>query len=90
MTATPAPAPTDGPASDAPAAERVTAAIARRVKTGRPITPTTELAALGIDSLLLLRILGDLAVDPAQEIDPYRLADVRDVAGLADFVEDWA
>ncbi|MFJ4962279.1 Phosphopantetheine attachment site [Streptomyces sp. ADI96-02] len=93
MTATPAPAPSETaaePAADAPAAERVTAAIARRVGTGHPLTPTTELAALGIDSLLLLRILGDLAVDPSQEIDPYRLADVRTVADLADFVGDWA
>ncbi|MGI5403451.1 phosphopantetheine-binding protein [Streptomyces sp. CA-135486] len=68
--------------------ERVHAAITKRVGE-QSLTPQTELAALGIDSLLLLRILGDLAIDPAQEIDPYQLADVITVADLAAFVEDW-
>ncbi|NXY94236.1 hypothetical protein HYE82_07515 [Streptomyces sp. BR123] len=68
--------------------DRVHDAITRRLGQ-QPLTPDTELAALGIDSLLLLRILGDLAVDPTQEIDPYRLADVVTVADLVAFVASW-
>ncbi|MFE7778872.1 phosphopantetheine-binding protein [Streptomyces sp. NPDC057445] len=67
---------------------RVHAAITQRLGEQR-LTPSTELAAIGVDSLLLLRILGDLAVDPTQEIDPYQLADVITVADLAAFVEGW-
>ncbi|MER5720026.1 phosphopantetheine-binding protein [Streptomyces sp. 11x1] len=78
------------PATSTPPAvsERVHAAIARRLG-DEQLTPDTELTALGIDSLLLLRILGDLAVDPSQEIDPYALADVVTVADLVAFVAAW-
>ena len=55
----------------------------------QPLVAQTELAALGIDSLLLLRILGDLSVDPTQEIDPYQLADVITVGDLVAFVASW-
>lgn len=77
-----------GHAVPSSAGDRVHDAIARRLGE-QPLTPDTELAALGIDSLLLLRILGDLAVDPTQEIDPYQLADVVTVADLVAFVASW-
>jgi acyl carrier protein len=70
------------------ATTRVHAALVRRLGEV-PLTPEAELAALGVDSLLMLRILGDLALDPALEIDPYRLADVVTVADLVAFVESW-
>lgn len=68
--------------------DQVHAAITRRLGE-QQLTATTELTALGVDSLLLLRILGDLAVDPTQEIDPYQLADIVTVADLAAFVATW-
>lgn len=67
---------------------KVHAAINRRLGE-QPLFTRTELAALGIDSLLLLRILGDLSADPTQEIDPYQLADVITVGDLVAFVASW-
>ncbi|MFE7131729.1 phosphopantetheine-binding protein [Streptomyces sp. NPDC057638] len=85
---TPHPAPTP-PGDGAPTVTaRVHAALTRRLGEP-PITERTELAALGVDSLLLLRILADLAADPTQEVDPQRLADVITVADLVAFVDGW-
>ncbi|MFB7026747.1 MULTISPECIES: acyl carrier protein [unclassified Streptomyces] len=76
------------PAGSASTTDRVHAAVTRRLGE-QPLTPDTELTALGVDSLMLLRILGDLAADPTQEIDPYLLADVVTVADLVAFVDSW-
>jgi acyl carrier protein len=53
------------------------------------MSETTELTALGVDSLLLLRIIADLADDPTQEIDPHSLAEMITVGDLVSFVEQW-
>ncbi|MBT2383368.1 phosphopantetheine-binding protein [Streptomyces sp. ISL-11] len=87
MTASP-PRPQEHRPADGALAERVTAALRRR--TGpEPFTDATELAALGVDSLLLLRVIADLALDPTQEIDPQGLAEVITVADLRAFVARW-
>jgi acyl carrier protein len=68
--------------------ESVVACIARRVG-DRPIDESSELAALGVDSLLLLRVIADLAVDETQEIDPHALAEIVTVGDLVHFVSRW-
>ncbi|WP_016908608.1 acyl carrier protein [Streptomyces xiaopingdaonensis] len=70
------------------ATESVIACLARRVG-DQPMDETSELAALGVDSLLLLRVITDLAVDETQEIDPQALAGIATVGDLADFVSRW-
>jgi acyl carrier protein len=45
-----------------------------------------ELTALGIDSLMLLRIIADLAPDPSLEINLEQLADVVTVNDLRFFL----
>lgn len=70
-------------------AGNVRAAIARR--TGELPQNTggeTELTALGVDSLLLLRIIADVVVDPSLEIDVVELGDLVTVADLERFLAD--
>lgn len=45
-----------------------------------------ELTALGVDSLMLLRIIADLAPDPSLEIELERLSDVVTVNDLLFFL----
>ncbi|MER6441327.1 acyl carrier protein [Streptomyces sp. NPDC001185] len=66
----------------------VLASITRRVG-GQPMSETSELTALGIDSLLLLRIITDLAADEDQEIEPHDLARLVTVGDLTEFVGRW-
>lgn len=87
MPPAPASAQDHGPAPD-PLAERVHRALRGRLGE-LEFTERTELFVLGVDSLLLLRILADLALDPTQEIDPQGLADVITVGDLRDFVAGW-
>ncbi|MGW7545590.1 phosphopantetheine-binding protein [Streptomyces sp. NPDC054770] len=68
--------------------ESVLAGIARRVG-DQPMTETSELVALGVDSLLLLRLIADFATDETQEIDPHALAEIVTVGDLADFLSRW-
>ncbi|MER7839420.1 acyl carrier protein [Streptomyces sp. NPDC096040] len=70
------------------ATESVVACIARRVG-DQPMDETSELVALGVDSLLLLRVIADLAADETQEIDPHALAEIVTVGDLADFISRW-
>ena len=49
-------------------------------------TLNTELTVLGIDSLMLLRVIADFPIDPSLEIDPVGLADVVTVADLQNFL----
>jgi acyl carrier protein len=42
-----------------------------------------------VDSLLLLRVIADLAVDETQEIDPHALAEIVTVGDLVHFVSRW-
>jgi len=66
-------------------ADRVRLVIGKR--TGESVySSSTELTALGVDSLLLLRIIADLVADLSFEIDPVRLADVMTVADLHKFL----
>jgi acyl carrier protein len=61
--------------------------IARR--TGEQDFPwNSPLAALGIDSLLLLRIIADLVSDPDVTIDPATLVDVVTIGDLREFLAD--
>ncbi len=87
MSAAPASSQDHGHAPD-PLTERVHRALRRRLG-DQEFTDRTELVALGVDSLLLLRVIADLAVDPTQEIDPQGLADVITVSDLRDFVARW-
>ncbi|MFH8803893.1 acyl carrier protein [Streptomyces sp. NPDC017936] len=68
--------------------EDVQACIARRVG-DQPMNETSELTDLGVDSLLLLRIIADLAADETQEIEPHDLARLVTVGDLAEFVGRW-
>jgi len=73
--------------SDDTLAVSLRSAIARR--TGQEpenADADTELTALGVDSLLLLRIIADLAVDPGLEIDVVELGDLVTVADLERFL----
>ncbi|NBE50738.1 phosphopantetheine-binding protein [Streptomyces boluensis] len=54
--------------------------ITRHVRV--PFVDTSPLAEVGLDSLSVLRIAGELITDPEQEIDPTGLAAVRTVADL--------
>jgi acyl carrier protein len=71
---------------EVPIEDTVRAVISNRMGGSDDYAVDTELTALGIDSLMLLRIIADLAVDPRLEIDPVRLADVATVADLRDFL----
>ncbi|MGW2640667.1 acyl carrier protein [Streptomyces sp. NPDC001348] len=66
----------------------VLASITRRVG-NQPMSETSELTALGVDSLLLLRIIADLAADETQEIEPHDLARLVTVGDLTEFVDRW-
>ncbi|MEU6556703.1 acyl carrier protein [Streptomyces sp. NPDC046915] len=66
----------------------VLASITRRVG-DQPMSETSELTALGVDSLLLLRIITDLAADENQEIEPHDLAGLVTVGDLTEFVGRW-
>ncbi|MFI8193388.1 acyl carrier protein [Streptomyces sp. NPDC085946] len=68
--------------------EDVLACITRRVG-DQPMSETSELTALGVDSLLLLRIITDLAADETQEIEPHELARLVTVGDLTEFVGRW-
>ncbi|MER7415731.1 acyl carrier protein [Micromonospora peucetia] len=68
-------------------AERLRVAIGRRTgEFPEGAGGDTELTALGVDSLLLLRIIADLVADPGLEIDVVELGDLVTVADLERFL----
>ncbi|ALV31130.1 acyl carrier protein [Streptomyces sp. CdTB01] len=68
--------------------EDVLACITRRVG-DQPMSETSELTDLGVDSLVLLRIITDLAASETQEIEPHDLARLVTVGDLTEFVDRW-
>ena len=87
MTALPAPSHDVRPPARS-AAEQVRKRLVARVG-DQPMSDDTVLTALGVDSLLLLRVMADLVSDPTQEIDPGALADLVTVGDLTRYVEKW-
>ncbi|MFC7309280.1 hypothetical protein ACFQVC_34360 [Streptomyces monticola] len=66
--------------SDETTARDIVPVIRKHIRV--PFVETSLLAEVGLDSLSVLRIAGELIPDPDHEIDPTGLAAVRTVADL--------
>ncbi|WP_432148831.1 phosphopantetheine-binding protein [Streptomyces sp. bgisy029] len=72
--------------ADVTADGEISSALERNIRT--PFDDNSPLAEVGLHSLSVLRIAGEVITDPDREIDPSGLAAVRTVGDLRQWLQE--